>query len=276
MPKDVGQNDTDQLTFFTAGKQRMIIDSSYNNGYIGINNNNPKYELDVSGVINGKIGKFVTNNNDYSDINKNKVKYPNDFLVYRDKIFDNLSDLLNMQYKILNNQITITGTNTNKTVTYTINNIDKNTLYTINDINLLQVSFFNLNTNNTDIDINTLVPNNIELTKENYIKIANNGNFIIFQNMFDLSNNNIVPYDHKFTKENQNIGLDIDKDSSITHAISNIDNWIFKTMFMQPERFNDLSYNQFGTSIEIKWVLPKRYKLAYAFNDGDDIKTING
>jgi UDP-3-O-[3-hydroxymyristoyl] glucosamine N-acyltransferase len=44
-----GTSNNNQLKFFTAGTQRMIIDNSLNNGFIGINVNNPSYNLDISG-----------------------------------------------------------------------------------------------------------------------------------------------------------------------------------------------------------------------------------
>jgi len=167
---DSDQNDTDQLVFFTAGEQRMVIDSSYNNGFIGINTNNPQCNLDVSGVINGKIGEYTLDTSDnYQDIKDNKTKYPDDF---------------------------------------------------------------------------------------DYINV-----------------NNVVPYEHKYSKDISDIGLNIDKESSISESIANFDNWILRNMFMQPPRFTDLSFNQFGTNIEIKWTLPKRYKMAY---DDKLLPMING
>ena len=47
--EDSPNSDNDQLKFFTASNQRMVIDS---NGYIGINNDNPNYNLDINGNLN--------------------------------------------------------------------------------------------------------------------------------------------------------------------------------------------------------------------------------
>ena len=50
-----GTTNNDQLKFFTSGKQRMIIDNSFNHGYIGIGKDisgwEPEYTLDISGDL---------------------------------------------------------------------------------------------------------------------------------------------------------------------------------------------------------------------------------
>lgn len=270
-PMDASQNDTDQLRFITQGKERMIIDSSKNNGAIGIGTSNPKYTLDISGDINAKIGSFDQPNSDYSDIEiiSKEDKYVYDFNPYVDKLFDKKTDLDNAYFKVNNDKITISGVDYIHDVKF----ISKSGLLsdlsgTIIAPNILIVASNDKNTLPPGIDDNFNKNTYIEISIAN--KLDTN---VKFMNSTDLKTTDVVGYENKYSKQISDIGLNIDENTSITQSISNLDNWLLKNMFMQPPRFTDLSFHEFGTNIVIKWKLPKRYKLAYST---DKLPMING
>jgi hypothetical protein len=257
---DSKQNDTDQLTFYTAGKERMIIDSSNNNGNIGIGTLQPKYALDVSGVINGKIGNFNLDiSKNYDDISGIIGKYPDDFISNVDLLFKNHASLNNIFYRVNNNStITISG--------HILDYLSKNG--NIKDlsgnININNV-FASKQLNGQDIDMGNLINIGDNFDKKTYIKIEKGISSVIFKNTTKLEYKNIVGYENKYSSNITNIGLNIDSNTSIGNSISQLDNWLLKMMFSQPPRFTDLSFNRFGTNVEINWKLPPRYKLAYTF-----------
>tara|TARA_Y100000389_G_C17465722_1_gene525343 strand:+ start:125 stop:4882 length:4758 start_codon:yes stop_codon:yes gene_type:complete len=253
-PSNAANEDLDQLRFVTQNKLRFFIDNSANNGFIGINNEEPEVVLDIShnGAIRIPRGT-ISERPDISD-NHGLLRYNveiNRFEGYSDGKWRSLGRIEDVD------RDTYIITTTDET-----EDNDKLRFFTGNQPRMV----IDNESGNGFVGVNTESPQyNLEV----------NGTFNATKISGELDTT-VGPADNGYTSDttNTDISMNIATTTKTSNAISNLDFWLFDYFVNHPPKVTELDDLETTINLKISWDNPNQIHLAFVNDDVPKITNV--